>query len=66
MLVTVKVSVSVDEDQYIEKYKDYFDDRGTSIIDAVNEDVLAHAQHGVDEWAKRLSLDIKIINKVYE
>lgn len=66
MVVKVEVTVEVSEDQYIEKFADYFDDTNTSIIDTVKEDVLAHAQHGVDEWAKRLSLDIKIMNKVYE
>jgi len=79
MKVKVVVELDIDEKQYDETYADFHHvvDSSTmeliktassnkKMLQAMKEDILANAQFGVLEWAKRLSFDINIKNNIIE
>jgi len=79
MIVTVIVEVDINEKQYDDTYADTFHDIDRSTMELIKtkhsmrkmrqallDDVIANAQNGISEWAKRLSFDINIKNNIIE
>lgn len=79
MEVTVTVKIDINEKQYDDTYADTLHDIDRSTMELIKtkhsmrkmrqallDDVIANAQYGISEWAKRLSFDIKIHNNIIE
>lgn len=79
MKVKVTIEVDIDEKQYDDTYCDYYHriDRDTmeliktekstnEMLSDLKKDIIANAQNGIAEWAKRLHFKIKIKNNLIE
>ena len=79
MKVKVVLEIDIDEKEYDDTYCDYYHriDRETmeliktekstnEMLSDMKKDIIANAQYGISEWAKRLSFDIKIHNNIIE
>ena len=79
MKVKVTIEVDIDEKQYDDTYCDYYHriDRDTmeliktekstnEMLSDLKKDIIANAQNGIAEWAKRLHFKIKIKNNIIE
>ena len=79
MKVKVMIEVDIDEKQYDDTYCDYYHriDRDTMeliktkksinlMLKDMKRDIMANAQYGIRQWAKRLHFDINIKNNLIE
>ena len=64
MKIKATVTIEIDEQQYIDTYKDSDPDYSRELhIEDMYQDILGSAQNGVEEWAKALSFKYKIVNE---
>tara|TARA_X000001382_G_scaffold130787_1_gene126931 strand:+ start:788 stop:1156 length:369 start_codon:yes stop_codon:yes gene_type:complete len=64
MKIKATVTIEIDEQQYIDTYKDSDPDYSRELhIDDMYQDILGSAQNGVKEWGKALSFKFKIKNE---
>lgn len=79
MKVKVVVELDIDEKQYDETYEDLFHPVDSSLMKCIRteastkkmihnmeQDIKASAQNGIIQWAKALSFNVNIKNRIYE